>query len=172
MSLVNTVGGATSNSYPDVAYADAYFSTRAGASDWVASTDTATKESCLITATWRIDQETAKGYRASATQRLSWPRLYVPDPDGAPTATYLDGASIPRAVLEAVCELALVLFRSTSDWLKPGALEAFSQLSIPGISLTPAPSAPRPGALPDVVLRLLSGLLVASDGGSYRLIRS
>ena len=172
MALDATVGGPSANSYVTRAAADSYFADRHGASDWTSATDTALKDQCLMSATWRLDQEQAKGQRSSTTQRLAWPRTYVEDPDvplGA-TATYLDGATIPRRLQEATYELALVLFRTSGDYFKSKPLADFSQLSVAGVFLQPSPNATPSGALPDTVARLLAGL-VRLDSGVVRLVR-
>lgn len=167
MALDPTVGGSSANSYDTRANADLYFTDRHGASDWTASTDTDLKDKCLMSATWRIDQERAKGQKSTTAQRLNWPRSYVEDPDGFAldgTSIYLDGATIPRRVKEATYELALVLFRTSGDYFKAKPLADFSQLSVAGIFIQPSPSATPSGALPDTVSRLLAGLTTGSSG--------
>jgi hypothetical protein len=172
MALDATVGGAQANSYATRAEATAYFTDRHGASEWGASSDDTLKDQCLMSATWRLDQEVARGQKSTTAQRLAWPRSYVEDPDVpvGGTSVYLDGATLPRRLKEATYELALVLFRTSGDYFKSKPLADFSQLSVAGVFLQPSPNATPSGALPDTVARLLDGL-VRWSSGSVRLVR-
>src|SRR5262245_40798760 len=90
VTLDSTVGGASSNSFPSLADADAYFTNRIYSSangNWfydsagVARTDEVRK-AALITATLRINEEQFVGYKVSTSQALKWPRYDAYDEDG------------------------------------------------------------------------------------------
>lgn len=94
------------NSFVTVAYADTYHNDRDNTS-WT-GTD-AVKQAALIKATDYIEQKYGSrfiGAPYSSTQSLSWPRSTV--------ITNTD--EVPKAVLQAVCELALESF---SEALNP-----------------------------------------------------
>lgn len=94
-TLDATVGGSSSNSYVTVAEADDYFTSRLNSSAW----DTASKDAALITAAYDLDDAFDwVGDRASDTQFMEWPRLYVDD---------VDSTEIPWDVKRAQMELAL-----------------------------------------------------------------
>ena len=104
--VVETGSGlSTANSYLSVADADTYHSNVTRSSDWSAAT-AAVKQNALIVATQYLDihyQGRWRGYRASGTQALAWPRASVEDDDGY----WLDSASLPQRLKDACAELAL-----------------------------------------------------------------
>lgn len=103
LTLNATVGAPDANSYGTVAEADTYLSYRVGASAWAAKLADE-KIQALVSATDRLDQERYKGARASATQRLEWPRVGVVDAGG----NAVSSAVIPQRIKNAEFELAFV----------------------------------------------------------------
>lgn len=150
-TLDATVGGASSNSFATVSEADDYFDERLNTSDWDdASTDD--KERALIMATRRIDRETFEGTRVDPDpedQQLAWPRTGVVDQDGR----VFDNDVIPDAIKHATFELALVII-GDEDFLADSGLEAFDQVSVGDLSVTPRHQQ-RAGELPEAVTRYL-----------------
>ena len=96
-----TLGGATSNSYVDLAYADAYAANTQWEDEWLAfSADDRT--AALITATTWLETLRWGGKKCTPqTQRLSWPRSGITC-DGLTAACTF----IPREVETAEVELA------------------------------------------------------------------
>lgn len=163
VTVVATIGGATSNSYLSVADADAYFNNRLNAAAWTGETDADQKARALIQATEWLEGFTYVGARVTTTQRLSWPR--IDEGDDAFTTT-----EIPLNLQRACCELALHLLRAGStDPLAPSGLEAFSTIQVGPIDLS-IRSAAASGALPTVVKRLLRDL-VAVGFGQFTITR-
>lgn len=100
-----TVG---TNSYINVADADAYFAERLHSDAWTAS-DTSTKEAALIQATRLIDNiYDWYGELADETQSLGWPRSGAYDCEGRE----IDATIIPDAIANATCELAINLIKN------------------------------------------------------------
>lgn len=96
-------GLSNSNSYASVAQADGYFADR-GNTEWAALTTTE-KEQALIKATDFLEatyRSAWKGYRVTATQALSWPRVDV-TADSFPIPANI----VPLAVTYACAELAI-----------------------------------------------------------------
>lgn len=122
-----TVGGANANSYVDVATANAYFDGHQFGATWRALevSDQDQQARLLITATRILNRRRYRGALSSNTQKLEWPRAYVPmpyDPDvQLPPGTlplllgYYDPTTIPTPVIEATCELALELLGAGAD---------------------------------------------------------
>ncbi len=162
MALDATVGGASSNSYATRAVADTYFGDRLDVSEWDAASN-ATKESALVMATLRLDQEEYTGTRADVDQNLSWPRygVYV---DGI----YQDSDAIPRKILEALYELALGIVKDNT-FLADTGLEGFKNVKLGELDVTP--QFREGGSLPANVERLLRGLKTSS-GYTARLLKS
>jgi hypothetical protein len=117
MALIATPGGTTSNSYCTVAEASNYFGNSVGKTLWET---TEFQDVSLIEATRLLDTlVTWNGYIASESQRLRWPRMWVPKPDVYPyvSATtdvgvggpYLPNDVIPEPIKDIVCELAYSL---------------------------------------------------------------
>lgn len=156
VTLVATIGGAASNSYVDVAAADAYFNNRLNVTAWDGVTDADNKSRALIQATEWIDAFTFVGARTSTTQRLSWPRN--PDDDA------FEDDEIPLNLQRATFELALHLLRAgETDPLAPSGLESFGSIQVGPIDLS-IRSASASGGLPPVVKRLLRDLLGVGFG--------
>ena len=137
MALDATVGGTQSNSYSTVADADTFFETRIGNSTWVGS-DTTTKESALVTATFQLNRLRFIGEPTDHTQYLAWPRRFVPQPD--PTGVYYGQElrlresyekenEIPWRVLHATYEMALLLIGDPS-LLGDAGLRQFKRVEV------------------------------------------
>ena len=99
-TLIADVGGATSNSYCDLAFADAYAANQSWAASWTALTEDE-KTVALITATQWMEMLSYAGTRCDATQRLAWPRTGATC-DGIAS----DCASIPYKIKQTEVELA------------------------------------------------------------------
>jgi hypothetical protein len=87
-----TIGGASSNSFVDLAYADAYFLSTLSAVRWAALT---VKNEALVSGTLYLDTLGYKGTVATDTQALQFPRL--------------GSAVIPERIKIATCGLALYM---------------------------------------------------------------
>jgi len=117
MTVISIPGSVTSNSYCDIAEAGAYFGNSIGKTLWATSEY---QEVALIEATRLLDTlVTWNGYVASESQRLRWPRIFVPKPDAYPYASamtdmgvggpYLPSDTIPEPIKDITCELAYSL---------------------------------------------------------------
>lgn len=104
MIVEDGTGLSSANSYLSIADADAYHSNR-GNARWTGAD--AVKEAALIKATDYIEREYgtrwASGYKATADQALSWPRINAWDKAGYA----IDNDIVPGAVEQATAELAL-----------------------------------------------------------------
>lgn len=166
-----TLGGATANSYADVAYADAMLATQLWALGWFKTGRTTDQKSqALIEATRLIDQDAFPGYLVGATQALQWPRYSAYDRAGE---YYMAGTVIPTSLKNAVCLLAdwlLMKFDEGANPQVPSALDQFDQITLPGISITPSKSGFDPSALPAHVIREYAWL--RASGSSFRVERA
>ena len=119
-------GLATANSYADVADGDAYFEGHLYAAVWT-GVDESRKSAALVMATRLIDSQFQfNGSRTGASQALQWPRAECRDPDmGLVTlsvllpilSNYVPYDTVPKAVVQATCEMArelLILDRTAS----------------------------------------------------------
>ena len=108
-------GRSDANSYASVAEADDYYLGHLYATAWTAAT-TDQKTAALVMATRLIDAEYQfNGTRTNAVQGLQWPRAKCPEPDNihVPLAVLLPIPSdfvrydsVPKAVVQATCEMA------------------------------------------------------------------
>ena len=124
VTLVSTVGGASSNSYLSVADGDAIADYRLGTLTWSSAT-TDDKARALIQATANLDQLGWIGSRASETQALAWPR-----DDAACGDWSFTNLVIPGPILTATFDLAEALLADPA--LMGGSNPALGSL-IPGI---------------------------------------
>lgn len=96
-------GSTTANAYAPVATVDAYHAMR-GNSYWANISDADVKAAAVIRATFYIEKRFKtqfKGYKQSASQSLSWPRLNAFDNSGWPFS------DIPPDLINAMAEYAL-----------------------------------------------------------------
>ena len=157
---------ANANSYATVSDGDTLAAGRMGASAWSGAT-TAEKETALVAATARLEQEEYEGVKTDPAQPLKWPRVRTYDDDGEEYAT----AAVPAPVRYAAIELAIYyLANKTTDTQAPSGLDQFQALTLGPLSVTPNPAAPEAGALPPAVRRWLRGLVRTQ--GPTRLRRS
>ena len=122
-------GMADANSYASAADGDAYHDGHLYASAWTAAT-AANKEKALVMASRLIDAEYQfNGFKASGGQALQWPRISCPDPDVNATelvgilwraGNYVDSNIVPKAVVDATCELARELLVADRTAAPPG----------------------------------------------------
>ena len=120
ITIVETVGSGSANSFVSVAEADAYLGARLNSSAW---TGTEPKKIALIEATRELTRLVYQGYRTDDVQALAFPRTYCPNPD-IPSITaltdtadvYFADDEIPTRIKEAQIELALEFLKAgTTD---------------------------------------------------------
>jgi len=137
ITITATVGGASANSFITEAELIAYVAARPNAhtsATTSGSTATEDEKAAMVQAARELDAALWQGSRVDGTQRLAWPRAYVPDPDYPHDATdaltdepgYLDSTTIPRRVKDAQCEL-------TVQFLKAGATDLSMPSSVEGV---------------------------------------
>lgn len=170
VTLEATVGGTSANSYILNADADGFLDARQPNDAWTADTvfetdqDRALAAACVI-----LDRQRWKGYRATTTQALAWPRTCVPDPDPVYGGdTYLSETTIPAAIRAAQAELAYLLLAGDYD-PGPSGLDGIAAVKVGSIEVTASPS-PIPPGLPESVRRAIAPYLQSTEG-SVRLVR-
>ena len=99
-TLDSTLGGPTSNSYCDLAFANGYAANQYWGTKWDILTDDE-KILALITSTQWMETLSYAGNRCSTTQLLSWPRTNA-SCDGVPATC----TEIPYSIKRAEVELA------------------------------------------------------------------
>lgn len=163
MAIIVTAGGATSNSFVDVATADAYHSARLHNDEWGGAT-TAVKESALQWATRELEKENWAGAKATETQALRWPRSGVYDRDGF----LLADTVIPKWLEEATSELALALLRE--DTTVSNDLSGFSSLSLDGVGSMVLKGTPGKPSIDKSVRSIFS--FYTANSGSIVVVRA
>lgn len=113
LSIIVTVGGASTNSYVTAAEATTYLEGRLNSTAWSAAV--ADQNAALVEAFREINLLRFAGTKVTATQAGQWPRQWARDPD-APWYDYFALTAIPQRVKDAQCELALEFLRAgTTD---------------------------------------------------------
>lgn len=187
--LVATPGGASSNSYSDVATAQSYFDGRAFSDAWTAAT-LVQQTQALVHATALLDRERwagAKGttYTGALTQALAFPRRWLPtlEVDAAPQLVseyyidialgFFDPALIPVPIVRATCELALELLRAgTTDPLSKDSTRNVKRKRVDVLDTEYLPPWQRVRGLGyfPAVIALIAPLLRASSGGNVERV--
>jgi len=160
-------GKADANAYANVADGDAYHAGHLYASAWTGATADQ-KAVALVMASRLIDAEYQfSGTRAVASQALQWPREDCPDPDAGDMVAE---TMVPKAVVEAACELARELI--IADRTAAPAGEGLKYYNNAGVQTGYDKTDTRP-IIPAVVQALLAkfGSLTKAKSGVVKLIR-
>ena len=160
-------GKADANAYANVADGDAYHAGHLYASAWTAATAD-NKAVALVMASRLIDAEYQfGGTRSVASQALQWPREDCPDPDAGDMVAE---TMVPKAVVEAACELARELI--LTDRTAAPAGEGLKYYNNAGVQTGYDKADTRP-IIPAIVQALLAkyGALIKSKSGSVKLVR-
>ena len=160
-------GKADANAYANVADGDAYHAGHLYASAWTGATADQ-KAVALVMASRLIDAEYQfGGTRSVATQSLQWPREDCPDPDAGDMVAE---TMVPKAVVEAACELARELI--IVDRTAAPAGEGLKYYNNAGVQTGYDKTDKRP-IIPAVVQALLAkfGSLTKAKSGAVKLVR-
>lgn len=170
LTLIKETGAglANANAYANAADGDAYHEGHLYATPWTAAT-LANKEAALVMATRLIDgQFQFDGVKANEAQALQWPREDCHDPDGDDE---LPSDAVPKAVIEATCEMAreLLVVDRTATPAGEG-LKYYNDGSVQ----TGYDKGDRRPIISRVAQALLMkfGSLVKSKSGAVRLVRA
>jgi hypothetical protein len=108
------------NSYASLAEGDAYFAGHLYATPWTGAS-TANREKALMFATRLVDSQFQfRGARTHEDQGLQWPRSRCPDPDGDASTPFMRQDKVPKAIVEATCEMARELLIQDRTAAYPG----------------------------------------------------
>jgi hypothetical protein len=134
LSLVDTAGSASANTYCSLADAETYFEGRLHKTNWDGADD-ADKNAALVWATRLLDQHIVwEGVQHSSSQALAWPRSFVLSKETATEFSYLiylDSSTIPTFLKEATAEFAFELIKKDRTlepdtkgyrWMKVGPI--------------------------------------------------
>ena len=160
-------GKADANAYANVADGDAYHAGHLYASAWTAASAD-NKAVALVMASRLIDAEYQfGGTRSVASQALQWPREDCPDPDAGDMVAE---TMVPKAVVEAACELARELI--ITDRTAAPAGEGLKYYNNAGVQTGYDKTDKRP-IIPAVVQALLAkfGSLTKAKSGAVKLVR-
>ena len=166
-------GRADANSYADVTDSDAYHAGHLYASAWTGATAD-NKAAALVMASRVIDAEFQfNGVKTSAAQALQWPRSDCRDPDAVATSGgsgVVASNLVPKAVLDATCELARELLTLDRTAAPPGEGLLSDWTSTAGKKYSKTDIRP---ILPRLVQSLLAkyGSPVRQGGGVVKLVR-
>jgi len=173
-------GKANANAYASAADSDAYHDGHLYATAWTGAT-TANKEAALVFATRLVDsQYQFNGFKVNEGQALQWPRISCPDPDVNVVEVIgllwrpnncVAGDVVPKAVIEATCEMArelLVVDRTASP--DGEGLKYRNE----GTSQTGYDKTDRRPIFSRVAQAMLAkyGVLIKSGSGTVRLVRA
>jgi hypothetical protein len=161
-------GKVDANAYADAADGDAYHEGHLYASAWTAAS-AANKDAALVMATRLIDgQYQFGGVKANEAQALQWPRRQCRIPD---YEDELPADAVPKAVIEATCELARELLVVDRTAAAPG--EGLKYYNDGPVQTGYDKNDTRP-VISHVAQAMLAklGSLLKSRSGAVRLVRS
>ncbi len=170
LTLIKETGAglANANSYADVADGNAYHDGHLYATAWTGATADQ-KAVALVMASRLMDaQYQFGGARSVASQALQWPRRQCRIPD---EADVLADDAVPKAVVEAACELARELL--IADRTAAPAGEGLKYYNAGGVQTGYDKTDRRP-IIPAIVQALLAkfGSLIQARSGAVKLVRT
>jgi len=161
-------GKVDANAYANAADGDAYHDGHLYASAWTAAT-LGNKEKALVMATRLIDAEYQfNGVKAHEEQALQWPREDCRNPDGEEA---LASDAVPRAVVDATCELARELLIADRTAAPPGEGLKYENTGTTQTGYDKSDTRPVISHVAQALLAKL-GALLKSRSGAVRLIRA
>ena len=179
MALDATVKGASSNSYATRADANTYFGDRLGvATTWDGASD-ANKDASLIMSTRYLDNMMYRGERTTTTQKLSFPRQFLRDPDSTAVfwgqqlrlrTDYFDENVIPDRILFATYELAFRLL-SDNELLGDPSLRQFKKVDVSGVIAIELDKQGLSRVIDRQIMHYINPLLKTGDSLSVRVKR-
>ena len=182
LTLIKETGAGLvdANSYANVADGNAYHDGHLYASAWTGATDDQ-KAVALVMASRLIDAEFQfNGTRTNAVQGMQWPRAKCPEPDAihVPLAVllpipsdYVRYDSVPKAVVQATCEMARELL--IADRTAAPAGEGLKYYNNAGVQ-TGYDKTDRRAVLSQVAQVMLAkfGSQISAHSGAVRLLRA
>ena len=182
LTLIKETGAGLvdANSYANVADGNAYHDGHLYASAWTGATDDQ-KAVALVMASRLIDAEFQfNGTRTNAVQGMQWPRAKCPEPDAihVPLAVllpipsdYVRYDSVPKAVVQATCEMARELLIADRTTAPPG--EGLKYYNSGGVQ-TGYDKTDRRAVLSQVAQVMLAkyGSQISAHSGAVRLVRA
>ena len=174
-------GLGNANSYASAADGDDYHEGHLYASSWTGAS-TGTKEAALVMATRLIDSlYRFRGFRASDTQALQWPRQYARDDDRRSlvvtvllpgSGEYFPVDGIPRVLVDATIETARELIKADRTADPDG--EGLHQFALTGVLAITFNAGDRRPIIPHAALAMLSklGTPVREKNGQASLVRT
>jgi len=160
------------NAYADVADGTAYHEGHLYASAWTGA-NAGDQAAALVMASRVIDAQMAfRGIRAVGGQGMQWPRAGCRDADVDPDVGwgFVPVDEVPKAVVEATCELARELLIADRTGAPVGQGLSYSNV---GTTQTGYKAEDRRPILPELVQSMLGkfGTLVSGRSGVVRLTR-
>ena len=172
-------GKVDANSYADVADGDAYHAGHLYATACTAATADQ-KAVALVMATRLIDAEFQfNGTRTTANQALQWPRAMCPEPDNVhvPISVllpipydYVQYDTVPKAVVQATCEMARELLIADRTVAPPGEGLTYQNISGNQTGYDKSDKRPVLSQLAQVMLAKY-GSQISAKSGAVRLMR-
>ena len=172
-------GKPDANTYADVADGDAYHAGHLYATAWTAATADQ-KAVALVMATRLIDAEFQfNGTRTTANQALQWPRAMCPEPDNVhvPISVllpipydYVQYDTVPKAVVQATCEMARELLIADRTVAPPGEGLTYQNISGNQTGYDKNDKRPVLSQLAQVMLAKY-GSQISAKSGAVRLMR-
>jgi hypothetical protein len=172
-------GKADANSYADLADANDYYAGHLYATAWTGAGDDQ-KAVALVMATRLVDAEYQfNGTRTTANQALQWPRAMCPEPDNVhvPISVllpipydYVQYDTVPKAVIQATCEMARELLIADRTTAPPG--EGLKYQNVGGTQ-TGYDKSDRRAVLSQVAQVMLAkyGSQISAKSGTVKLMR-
>jgi len=182
LTLIKETGAGLvdANSYADVADGNAYHDGHLYATAWTGATDNQ-KAVALVMASRLIDAEFQfNGTRTNAVQGMQWPRAKCPEPDAIHVplqallpipSDYVRYDSVPKAVVQAACEMARELL--IADRTTAPAGEGLKYQNVGGTQ-TGYDKTDRRAVLSQVAQVMLAkyGSQISARSGAVRLMRA
>ena len=148
ITIDNTVGGTSTNSYLTLAECNEYLHSRPFHSAWDDITDDDEKKASIVWATQKLNEYRWSGYIADVSQLLPFPRSGLYDYDSREYSS----TAYPEWLKLACSELAF--FMATTDRMADSGTEGFSEIKVASIAVK-IDKSDRANDVPDVVFDMV-----------------
>lgn len=161
MAFVTDITSASLNSYVSVEYADTYFTERLFSDTWN-DADLTDKQAALMWACKLIDTNYIwTGARVNVDQPMAFPRYGMYDAEGY----YLSSDAIPKQIMTAACELAMLLLREDRTAYGEPDSAGITDLTVGPIQLT-FDKADKKATIPEFIQNMMMGLFQSPRKGA------
>lgn len=166
MTMITTPSAVDANSFVDLTFANAYFTTKFGADNWD-TFDNPTKEKLLVSGTEAISVFRFGGTKTIRAQALEWPRKWLSYEDGL----LIPDTEIPLNLKKAVCEMAYWIWTEEDRLMSDVEITQIESMKVGPLDVKVSASANIIPLQVEALLRAIGPDVLISTGSGAKVTR-